>query len=717
MKQLFAIISLISCLSANATTYYFSTTDGNDTRTAAQAQSSSTPWKTMSQANTMFSNGTILIGDILLFERGEKFFGTFTITKNTITIDAYGIGNDPIFTSEYLIPSWPLSTGITNVYGATIPTILNTCKMVTKNNGEPLMMGRYPDFNTTNGGFLNSVAGGFSGTGVSGDISTLTSDASLGTIPWATPTITGNAPTAKICVRSTHWTLDPDIITAVNTTTHVISYQATYSSTVYTNSAKGEPLGDFFILDDLRTVTTNDEHYFNPNTDALYYYSNSGAPSGIRCATLTNAIVMSGRTGITISNIDFQYYNGDAISITNGSTVTVSNCSIKWSGKSGIYNNGSTFLTVTNCNIVNSLTNGIDNNVGTNLTVLNTGIHNTGVWPGMGEGGVGKTCGVISRSENALVQYCSITNVGYCGLWSKNFGNLQFKNNLIDSFCRFTDDGAAIYIVGLGVNALEILPTRYVWDNVIRGHALATSIFGSNGTLSSMHGGYCDNSAGQISWLRNRFDSIGRSAIFFHGASRDVYVSYNTFYHCGLLMVGDARACLIYVNDDKDSVMKRNVLTNNIVVSSSTSIRLLYIDNILSTYPSWTRIDSNHYYYLTGHTAPFSTELSGSRTDRLFSKSGTGWRQLSFAPDVHGDTTIISNTIKGYFSTGESGRTVTELAGFNWTDAEGNSYPGTDYLAPFQAKFYIKGSAITTPPPSGSTGIPIRRRRIAIGRP
>jgi len=51
LLTLFFIKLVVLPQQANATNYYFSTTDGDDSRTSAQAQNQATPWKSIDKLN------------------------------------------------------------------------------------------------------------------------------------------------------------------------------------------------------------------------------------------------------------------------------------------------------------------------------------------------------------------------------------------------------------------------------------------------------------------------------------------------------------------------------------------------------------------------------------------------------------------------------------------------------------------------------------------
>jgi hypothetical protein len=90
---------LLSFSRAKAATYYFSTSQGDDSRTMQQAQNSGTPWKTIAKLNAIFSS--LNAGDVVMFNRGEIFEGTIIATKsgvagNPIVFSAYGTGAKPV---------------------------------------------------------------------------------------------------------------------------------------------------------------------------------------------------------------------------------------------------------------------------------------------------------------------------------------------------------------------------------------------------------------------------------------------------------------------------------------------------------------------------------------------------------------------------------------------------------------------------------------------
>src|SRR3954469_20287803 len=148
-----SVVLLIS--SVKGATYYFSTKDGNDSRTASQAQHASTPWKTLKKLNSFFPS--LKPGDIVLFKRGDTFYGSITISQSgtassPIVLDAYGTGAKPIISGLVTLSGWTsLGGGIYEC--AANASFGSEVNMVLVNNKvEP--MGRYPNANVANGGYI-----------------------------------------------------------------------------------------------------------------------------------------------------------------------------------------------------------------------------------------------------------------------------------------------------------------------------------------------------------------------------------------------------------------------------------------------------------------------------------------------------------------------------------------------------------------------------------
>jgi hypothetical protein len=123
-----AILLVIFCANAQATTYYVSSSSGSN---ANNGTSASTPWQTIAQVNGQ----TFQPGDSVLFKRGDVWNESLAPASsgssgNPIAFDAYGSGAAPNLTGYYAVPAtaWVLVTG--NVWKAPVTstyTTINFC--------------------------------------------------------------------------------------------------------------------------------------------------------------------------------------------------------------------------------------------------------------------------------------------------------------------------------------------------------------------------------------------------------------------------------------------------------------------------------------------------------------------------------------------------------------------------------------------------------------
>ncbi|MDO9554603.1 hypothetical protein, partial [Rhodonellum sp.] len=95
IRAAFSSLLFFVCLVAYPSTFHFSSSLGDDTRSNAQAQNENTPWKSIQKLNSIFS--TLQPGDKILFKNGDAFYGTLSITKSgtagaPISFGSYGSG-------------------------------------------------------------------------------------------------------------------------------------------------------------------------------------------------------------------------------------------------------------------------------------------------------------------------------------------------------------------------------------------------------------------------------------------------------------------------------------------------------------------------------------------------------------------------------------------------------------------------------------------------
>ena len=123
-QQVLSIAILLCVPLARATTYYVSSSTGNDTNAGTSA---GTAWQTIGMVNSQ----TFSPGDAILLKRGDVWNESLVpassgTSGNPIAFDAYGTGAAPNLTGYYAIPAsgWVNVTG--NAWKAAVPSTFTT---------------------------------------------------------------------------------------------------------------------------------------------------------------------------------------------------------------------------------------------------------------------------------------------------------------------------------------------------------------------------------------------------------------------------------------------------------------------------------------------------------------------------------------------------------------------------------------------------------------
>ncbi len=503
MKSLLLMISLFVCGIANAKTYYFSTTSGNDSRTSAEAQNPATPWKTISKLNSFSS--TLVAGDNVFFQRGDVFYGSISINKSgtlndPITIGAYGTGADPLVTGFTSISSWT-NLG-SNIWESTSAvTTLSECNIIS-----------IEDINTAYGRMPKtgySTIQNASPTSISDDINLNAS--------------TRNWTGANVVSKTARWHLDRAVITSASGGTINFSAGMSYDPAVGWG---------YFIQNHPACLTQQNDWCFIPASKKIRIWSTT-QPDNVKIPTVNYGAYMN-FDYITFDNIDFTGFNIHGIDINGQTGITAQHCNFYFIAHNGIINettNGSD-LTVSNCTFKEINSGGINTRGMENSLVQNNTFKNIGNIPGMAgseaTGGDGNYTG-IQVAANSQVLYNSLTNIGYNGITWKGSGTL-IQGNFVNTFCYVKDDGGGIYTFPLGNDSeIETYANRRVVRDNICINAIG-SVEGSNTTpYPEAACIYNDGNSTEVDYINNSMSS-GYYGLFFHGGS-GCTVNGNTIYN------------------------------------------------------------------------------------------------------------------------------------------------------------------------------------------
>ena len=652
----FAVLSAFIFLSvvSYANTFYISSSTGNDAYSISQAQDQTSPWKSINKLNSILN--TLSRGDVILFKSGDTFYGTLTTTVSGITFGAYGSGSKPIITGLTTISSWSNTGG--NIWEAAVPGGLSTLNMVLI-NGVLTPMGRYPNLNASNGGYL---------TYESFVLDKSLTDNQLS----SSPNWTGG----EVVFRRMDYTMDRAKIT--NHSGNTINFN-TYAGPSMTAGY------GYFIENHLFTLDQNGEWFYDATAKKIKIYY-SGTPPTIQVSTLTNLVNIvntsnTQKSNITFKGLSFKGCEGVMMLMAYCSNTTVDNCDFSFAGVNAIeYGSGVTYLTVQNSTINNINMVGIhesSNYLTSNVTIQNNNIQKIGLNAGMISNAYGQgtsSIGINVGAGNLIIKENILDQIGYNPISLKQNANNQLvQRNVISNFCSVKNDGAAIYNVGQrGAPAAS----NVVFENNIISKDVG-AMAGTNSTFNKHTKAiYLDATTVGVQVLNNTiFDCWDGICVT---QSQNNVVSGNTVYNTGnykpslnyfsgALVVNDANngyahnsnntitnniffaknydQLLYYQTDQTDKVGTVGLIDNNFYVNPWTDMPL-YMTNTttaskLTTYswPLWNQAFSN--YDKNSKVTPvkipqYSYAFVGSNKipNSTFTSSVTG-ASASSSPAVH----------------------------------------------------------------------------------
>lgn len=524
MKFLFFVLYTLVIMSTTlsvgyAADYYLSSEIGNDNRTMEEAQNPTTPWKSIEKVNTLFD--MLKPGDAILFNRGEKFYGTLHIkasgsSASPIRIGAYGTGPKPVITSFQPIKSWE---SIGNGIFESIDPINSSAVQVLLINGQLQNMGRYPNIGTVNDGYLA--------------INQIGNDAVHNEELNSSPDWTGG----EIVIRANDW-----IINRYKIGSHT-GKQIQYNGAV--SSYKAQVGYGFFIQNHLQTLDLFGEWYHNPTTNKMNVYLGNARLSEmlIEVCTLDHLLTKDYKVGhIIIENIKFKGANGSSIYFEGGENIIIRDSEIEYSGEDGIQALSVSDLVIERNSINHTYNNGMYLRYGNNGAVVSENeISNTSLFAGRTRNGDQAGMGIYVVGDNVLVQYNSIVDTGFNGIHF-NGNNVLIKNNYVAQFCQIKSDGGGIYTYGGRTY-------RSYEGRKIEGNILTNSVGAVGGTpkrnmphRALVEGIFLDDNSNNIDVVGNSIGKVANSGLKMSNVS-NINVVNNTFFdsHYGIILGNNIR--------------------------------------------------------------------------------------------------------------------------------------------------------------------------------
>jgi len=539
MKRTLLFLALLYSLVANSAIHYVAATGGTFT--------------TLAEVNAH----TFVAGDQILFNRGETFYGSLTISQsgtsgNPIIIGAYGTGVNPIITGFTTVTAW--TNQGSNIWESTSSvSTLSTCNLVAANDVNTAM-GRYPNADATNGGYF-----------------TFQSHSGLTSVTTSSLTGTPNWTGAEIRVRCSAWSFGKSVVTSQSGGTLNFSALDSY-----------EPQDGFgfFLQNDLRTLDQAGEWYYNPSTKKLSIYATS-QPTNVKVASIENLLTINGDY-VNVSNVTLSGANSYVLYNASSTVdhITISNCSILNSGNATIQFRCA-FLDVQNNEIAYANNKGVGIDNCSNVTFKGNNVHDISKFAGMGKSGNGAFSGMNGYYQsNVLIEGNTFTNLGMAGI--EAYGdNITIKNNLVNTFAFVLDDTSGIYtFVGGGTPFTMVRIEGNIVLNAVG------ALYGTNYSTSSANGIYLDDNSNNVEVLNNTVSGCAAYGIYLHNTNH-VNVHHNTVY--------DNKTQLLINDNSTGGVVELNTIKHNNFISKTAAQLVAYITSNDNNITSFAVLDSNYY--------------------------------------------------------------------------------------------------------------------------
>lgn len=595
-----AAMFLIIPINALATTYFVSSSSGNDTNDGLSSVTDGThgPWKTINKIH----NRSFSAGDSILFKRGdswnERLIVFFSGNNNSpLVYGAYGTGDMPLINCADKITEWTLFDQNKNIWVAQINTTIKSVSQVFVNDKRQTLS-RWP-----NSGWNTIDA-------------TASDGLSLHSKSLTQPDNYWNGTT--LVIRSCMWSIDTKPITTSSGAAQTLKWDTALPYSVFATKGYG-----YYIENKFEELDLPGEYYFNASTHQLYLALEKGTipeKQTIEIAARDNGVYINQKNHVTISNLKIVKAAINGILCYNSNNVKVLNCNTSNSKKDGIsyYSSSGADLwlkenTISDVDeghgisVVNSARTEIANNRITDIASDFTSPRQGG--------------GIYMRgTENSRVDKNTITNTGGHGMHLAN-GPVNVSGNFLSNCVLIIQDNGAIYLNGnhtgsfVEYNRIENCP----------GNNDGTPDSGGPGSTVGL---YSDETAFGAVF---RYNLIVRCAYGIHiHKSYNTHVFNNTFY--------DNRYAAVSLQERANNQMYGNNVKNNLCYALNPSAYTLIIRRFSTSDKPIGTFDNNLYYnpgtassiaYIKDKNSIFSLSAWQTKTE---TDSGNDLHSLSVNP-------------------------------------------------------------------------------------
>lgn len=616
IQLIFLWVCLINSFSLFGQTTYYVAANGQDTNPGTTADA---PLQNLAKVNQL----SLQPGDAVLFRRGDTFRGTLLIRQSgtssqAIVFDAYGSGPKPTLAGSVAVTIWSNMGG--NIWQAACPDCGNTVTGVFQNETS-LPLGRYPNSNTSNKGYLTIGSH-------TGQNQIVSQEHLPDNINW----VGGEA-----VMRPTQWIIDRATIQQQS--------GDVLSLTNYLNSSGYQPSDGwgYFIQNHPATLDQNGEWYYDAANKIIKLFSDQINPNNqaITATTQSRGVDATGVSNIILRNLHITQTLNESVSATNVSSFTLSANDITNSGEDGISVKGrGSNVFVENNTLLGVNNNGVWFDAYQNVTFRGNRLRRIGVIPGRGKGGDGQYNGLQSTAnDTVLIENNTIDSVGYNSVtvWS----NTIVRKNIISNYCMTKSDGGGIYIW----NGLKAPMTNiHIVSNIIY-NGLGAPEGSFRHEYSGANGIFLDDCVENVEIKNNTVFHNIQWGVFLHAVSSITFTD-NTLFDNGVSQLS------VYPNGNF-CLIRNNVITNNMLVSKLASQLVAQYESYTDDLFQYGTIDYNYYVRPYDDSATIRGFINASQGGQGGNYALPDWTGFSRGFDRHSKRSPL--TYKQYRNDGAGG--------------------------------------------------------------
>lgn len=534
------LLFLIACQQNSDLSYYVSA-NGND---KMDGKTPKTAWRSLEKVKQMMDD--VPAGATISFRRGETFKGNLKITKDSITINAYGEGNNPEFTGMDTV------RGVWTEYNSHIYQIKLSKKPENIfgliRDGVKMTLGRFPDLDAPEKGYFRYEM-------FSND--TLTDEQLQDTTDWIG---------AEIAVRAVRWRMYRHKVVEQQKNKLILSPTR--------QSGDIQTLGYYFI-NSPKVLKREGEWAYDNQSGTIYLLTKCDPnQETFTMPSIPKVIEVKNCQRVTIKDITISQGRERNISIENSSHIRIENVQLVDGGGVAVFVEKSPYCEISNSSIHRMNFAGIttdDNkeNISHSLLVRNNDIRDIGVFDAIFTDGSPnyRFCGLMVRSDSCIIENNRVVHTGYIGIRALG-ANLLVRRNYIDGVNAYLDDGGCIYVNG-GMNKADgTIIEENIVTNSFGAPAGGPTYWGEPHTASN--GIYIDDNTSGVTVRNNIIAHISHNGIFYKGNAKD------TISNClieGNLIFNCERDILFHGKfQDRDHAFAGTTFSNNQIWNTNRQI-------------------------------------------------------------------------------------------------------------------------------------------------